>query len=102
MTVATTLLRLSARDAVAITVALLTVLVAFWILIVSLTRVVVLVDEPFPGILANHRLVVTNTGQYDWTGSVAGLKSSFMSRRQGSAPPSASTTVLTLCLIMPM
>ncbi len=74
MNVATTLSRLSARDVSALAVALLAVLVAFWILVVSLTRVVVLVDEPFPGILANHRLVVTNTGQYDWTGSTAGLR----------------------------
>ena len=74
MTVATTLPRLSARDSLALTVALAAVLVSAWILIVSLMRVVVLVEEPFPGLLANHRLVVTNTGQYDWTGSRAGLQ----------------------------
>ena len=74
MSVATTLSRFSTRDVSALAAALLAVLLAFWILIASLARVVVHVDEPFPGVLANHRLVVTNTGQYDWTGSTAGLK----------------------------
>ena len=74
MTVAKTMFGLSVRDASALSLALVAVLIALWILIVALLKTIGLVEKPFPGVFANQRLVVTSVGFYDWTGSIAGLK----------------------------
>ncbi len=40
---------------------------------ICLINAIKLIDKPFPGFLSNSRLVVPTTGQYNWTGTQAGL-----------------------------